>query len=259
MEGTDKSKNSSKSLTEIASKSLTKNTNESLIESTNKSSIESSRKLESDVLMDSNSDSPITSERVRAIPINNKKKKKVKNKKSRRSRRYEQQNKSRKKQKERDNLRKESDVTTQNMYDNRTMGIPSVQEQRKRSEQGAIDIRMKHFGFYTDPKYTIKDNIRHLILTNDPLNLPRKPRNLKIHNLCTNPKALSKEILETLGLNLGHGIAMPIKKTNPIDFERLRRTIRLKYVAFPPEDPNNRYNPKLRVASLWNPPDAPRT
>ena len=51
---------------------------------------------------------------------------------------------------------------------------------------------------------------------------------------------------------------MPIKKTNPIDFKRLQRTIQLKYVAFPPENPNNRYNPKLRVAFLWNPPGAPR-
>ena len=80
--------------------------------------------------MDSKSDSPVESERERSSPINNKKKKKkkkkkkVKKKKSRRSRRYEQRNKSREKQKELDNLRKESDVTTQNTYDNRTMGIP---------------------------------------------------------------------------------------------------------------------------------------
>ena len=250
MEGTDESKNSSK----ISSKSSSK--------SASKSAMESGSKQESDVPMDSKSDSPIESERERSSPINNKKKKmkkkKVKKMKSRRSRRYEQRNKSREKQKELDNLRKESDVTTQNMYDNRTMKIPLVQEQRKRSEQGAIDICMKHFGYYKGPKYTIKDNTRHLVLTNNPLNLPRKPRNLKIHNLCTNQKALSKEILETLGLNLGHGIAMPIEKTNLIDFERLQRTIRLKYVHFPPEDPNNRYNPKLRVASQWNPPDAPR-
>ena len=246
-------------MTKIASKSSNKSASKSSTESASKSSIESGRKIESDVPMDSNGDRTITSKNARPIPINNNKKKEMKKKKSRRSRRYEQQNKSRKKQKELDNLRKENDVSTQNVYDHRTMGIPLVQEQRKRFEQGAIDICMKHFGCYTDPKYTIKDNIRHLILTNDPLNLPRKPRNLKIHNLCANQKALSKEILETLGLNLGHGIVMPIKKTNPINFERLQRTIRLKYVAFPPEDPNNRYNPKLRVASLWNPPDAPRT
>ena len=194
MEGTEKTQNSSKSSVDSSSQSPT----EIARESSNGS----------ETPMDSESDSP--------IPISNKKKKK-----SRRSKRCQQQNKNRKRQEERDNIRKENDVTIQNMYDNRTMGIPSVQEQRKRSEQGAIDICMKHFGCYTDPKYTIKDNIRHLILTNDPLNLPRKPRNLKIHNLCTDQKALSKEILETLGLNLDHCIAMPIKKTNPIDFERL--------------------------------------
>ena len=236
VEGTEKNQHSSESSVDSSSQSSTESARESSIES--------------EVPMDSDSDSP--------IPISNKTNKEMKKKKSRRSRRCQQRNKNRKRQEERDTIRKENDVTIQNMYDNRTMGIPSVQEQRKRSEQGAIDICMKHFGFYTDPKYTIKDNIRHLILTHDPLNLPRKPRNLKIHNLCTDQKALSKEILETLGLNLGHGIAMPIKKTNPIDFERLRRTIRLKYVPFPPEDPNNRYNPKLRVASLWNPPDAPK-
>ena len=106
--------------------------------------MESGSELESETPMDSGSDNP--------FPINKKTKKEVKKKKSRRSRRYEQRCKSRKTQKEQENLGKESDVTTQNMYDNRTMGIPSVQEQRKRSEQGAIDICMKHYGFHTDLK-----------------------------------------------------------------------------------------------------------
>ena len=141
------------------------------------------------------------------------------------------------------------------LYEN--IGIPPIQEQQKRSKQGAIDICMKHFGFYTDPRYSIKQNIKHLVTTTDPMNFPRKPKNLKIHNLCTDPNALTKDILETIGLNLGHGIALPMQPTNPIDFHRLRRTIRLKYVPFPTEDPNDEYNPKLKVASLWEPPPAP--
>ena len=88
------------------------------------------------------------------------------------------------------------------------------------------------------------------------MKFPRRPKNLKIHNLCTDHNALTKEILETIGLNLGHGIALPMKPTNPIDFKRLRCTIRLKYVPFPPEDPNDKYNPKLKVTSLWEPPPA---
>ena len=77
------------------------------------------------------------------------------------------------------------------------------------------------------------------------------------HNLCTDPTTLSKEILETLGLNLGHGIAMPMKQNNPIDFKRLWCTIWLKYVPFPPKHTDNKYKPKLRVASQWEPPETP--
>ena len=67
-------------------------------------------------------------------------KKKKKKKKSRISRRYDQQNKRREKQKELDNFRKNNDVTPENMYDNRNIGIPSLYEQRRRTEQRAIDI-----------------------------------------------------------------------------------------------------------------------
>lgn len=100
-----------------------------------------------------------------------------------------------------------------------------------------------------------QENISHLICTTGPLNLPRKPKHLKLHNLCTNPKSLLKK-LETLGLNQGHGMVTSKKQTNPTGFEQLRRTIWLKYVPSPPEHPDNRYNPKLRVASKWEPPEA---
>ena len=72
-------------------------------------------------------------------------KKKKKKKKSRISRRYDQQNKRREKQKELDNLGNNNDVTTKNMYDNRNIGIPSLNIQRRRTKQEAIDICMKYF------------------------------------------------------------------------------------------------------------------
>ena len=196
MEGTDKS--------------------ESLMES-------SSEQNNSPVESKSESNSPMESKSKRSSPVDSDRdnltnKKKKKKKKSRISREYKQQNKRRQKQKKLYNLEKNKNVTPENMYDNGNIGILSLYEQRRRTKQGAIDICMNHFGCYTDPRYIIKENIRHLICTNDPLNLPGKLRNLKIHNLCTDPKALSTEILDTLGENLGHGVGMPIKKTNPIDF-----------------------------------------
>jgi hypothetical protein len=71
---------------------------------------------------------------------------------------------------------------------------------------------------------------------------------LKVHNICHNPEAISKELLDTLGLNLGFGISMPPnKEKTPIDFERLRRSIRVKFLKFPDQDTERTYNPKLYI------------
>ena len=52
-------------------------------------------------------------------------------------------------------------------------------------------------------------------------------------------------IKETLGLNLGFGISLPPnKKKLPIDFNRLRKPVRAKYIDF---DKNKEFNKKLYV------------
>jgi hypothetical protein len=69
-----------------------------------------------------------------------------------------------------------------------------------------------------------------------------------VHNICNNPKTILKELLDTLGLNLGFGISMPQKKGKvPIDFERLRRSIRVKFIKVPDYDKKRTYNPKLYI------------
>jgi hypothetical protein len=81
---------------------------------------------------------------------------------------------------------------------------------------------------------------------------------LKVHNLCTDPKAIPEDLLNTLGLNLNYGISLkPDKERIPIDFERLRRSIRLKFVKFPPKQ--DMFIKKLHSKSDWPPPDAPKT
>jgi hypothetical protein len=66
-------------------------------------------------------------------------------------------------------------------------------------------------------------------------------------------------MLNTLGLNLNFGVSLPPFKDKdkiPIDLERLRRSIRLKFVKFPPKEGNEIYVPKLHAKSDWLPPDA---
>ena len=87
--------------------------------------------------------------------------------------------------------------------------------------------------------------------------MPRQPNNLKVHNLCTDPKSISKNLLDTLGLNLNYGVSIkPRKDDIPIDFERLRRSIRLKYINFPIK--TEIFIPKLHSTSVWPPPSAPK-
>ena len=60
--------------------------------------------------------------------------------------------------------------------------------------------------------------------TND-YDLPRKPRNLQLHNLCNDKSLVTNDLIDTLGLGLGHGVTIKQPQQNPIDFERLRRQI----------------------------------
>ena len=114
--------------------------------------------------------------------------------------------------------------------------------------QRTKSICMQRFGIVADARYTVRQNVLRLATNTHPLDLPRRPNNLKVHNLCREPEKISKELLDTLGLNLGFGIALPPKKDKiPIDFERIRRDIRIKFIEFPDDSNNNTFNKKLHV------------
>jgi hypothetical protein len=90
------------------------------------------------------------------------------------------------------------------------------------TEQRIFDICKEHFGIIADPRFSVTKNINQLIDTYHPTEIPRQPKNLKVHNLCTDPNSISKNLLDTLGLNLNFGVSIkPRKDDIPIDFERL--------------------------------------
>ena len=62
---------------------------------------------------------------------------------------------------------------------------------------------------------------------------------------------MSQELLDTLGLDLGYNVALPQPESNPIDFERLRRSIRIQCSNLP--EPEEEYNPKIYKRSEWKP------
>jgi hypothetical protein len=93
-------------------------------------------------------------------------------------------------------------------------------------------------------------NLEHLIETVHPLDMPRRPSNLQIWNLCNNPAKPPKKLLETLGHGLGYGIITKQRDKNPVDLERLRRSTRFKFVKFPTNgDEEDEYNLKFRTTS----------
>ena len=133
-------------------------------------------------------------------------------------------------------------------------------EQRKRERENShnsttrqkeYDICHKKFGIIADARYTVKRNVIHLLdTTTDSNDLPRKPNNLKCHNLCENEESVWKEVLETLGLNLGFGVSMkPDKTTIPMDFDRLKRAVRLCFVKFGDKKEEEQYLKQLHSKS----------
>ena len=133
------------------------------------------------------------------------------------------------------------------------MGPPS-----KKTSQEAQSLWEQQFRFYTDPLYSSRDNFDHLRQHTDPDNMLHKPDNLQLHNLCEDQSLVTNELLKTLGLGLGHNVALKQKDVNPIDFNRLRYLIRLQFTEFNRNDDDNDSNPKLHVKGNWEP-DTPLT
>jgi hypothetical protein len=66
--------------------------------------------------------------------------------------------------------------------------------------------------------------------------------------------------LNTLGLGLGFCLSLHREQSNPIDSERLRRDLRIKYFVANQDLKDDGFNPKLYVKnSDWDPPTAPET
>ena len=128
------------------------------------------------------------------------------------------------------------------------------------TRQKEYEICHKKNGIIADARYSIERNVLHLLdTTTDPNDLPQKPNNLKCHNLCENKESVSKEVLETLGLNLGFGVSMkPDKKLIPMDFDRLKRAIRLCFVKFGDKKEEEQYLKQFHSKSDWPPPKAPK-
>ena len=87
--------------------------------------------------------------------------------------------------------------------------------------------------------------------------MPRKQEKLQLHNLCIDQSLVTDKLLETLGLDLGHNVALKQKDENLIDFDRLQYSIRLQFLEFDRVDEDNDFNPKLHVKGDWIPDPTP--
>jgi hypothetical protein len=178
------------------------------------------------------------------------------------NRRKEARRKTREKQKQTMKIKNNNDMDINISINNNDISIDNNSNRNKndiqdRTEQRIYDICKEHFGIIADPRFSVTKNINHLLDNYHAADLPRQPNNLKVHNLCADPKSISKPLLDTLGLNLNFGVSIKPRKDNvPIDFERLRRSIRLKYVKFPIK--TDIFIPKLHSTSNWPPPNAPK-
>ena len=124
-----------------------------------------------------------------------------------------------------------------------------------KSHQRILSFCHKHFGFVANPKVSIRQNVRHIIKSTSSHLLPAPIENKTIYNLCLPSTKLPPDLLSILGLNLGFGISLPPKREVPINFDRLRQSIRTRFIHF--DTPNDDFNPKLYVK---NPPtNLPKT
>jgi hypothetical protein len=122
--------------------------------------------------------------------------------------------------------------------------------------QSARDICISLFGFFADPTKTDRENYSSYLETRPTAALPRQPTNLQVHNICRHQDNVPTTLLKTLGLGLGYCLSLAREPKNPIDFDRLRRDLRIRHCMAGKDDEG--YNPKLYVRNdAWDPPDAP--
>ena len=75
--------------------------------------------------------------------------------------------------------------------------------------QSVREVCQKRYGFHADPIFDIAEHLEHLALNTHPNDMPRGPRNIKVHNLCEDKSSVSQELLDTLGLDLGYNVTLP--------------------------------------------------
>jgi len=92
-------------------------------------------------------------------------------------------------------------------------------------------------------------------MTVHPLDLPYRPETIELQNISEDPSAVPQELFDTIGLDLGYIVALPLKEENSIDFEQLRRSIRIQCEKN--AGPEEEYNPKLYKRSDYEPKAAP--
>jgi len=127
---------------------------------------------------------------------------------------------------------------------------------KERIDRSSADVCQRSYGFTVDPDTSPKQNYDKMLSEGDtdPTIFVR-PNKQQMHNLCNNPNAVPKEMLDLLGNGLGHVVATKRRQENPIDFQRLRQNMRIKCMNLPP---NPFCNLRLHVPKTeWQPNEAP--
>ncbi len=135
---------------------------------------------------------------------------------------------------------------------------PQDQLKQRRVLQSATDACVNAFGFAADASLSKYANLNRLLTQNlRTTSFDFKPLYLKVHNLCQDPSSTPPPaVLDALGLDLGFCLSLPREDSNPIDFDRFRRDIRIRYTFRNEEDSD--YNRKLYVKNKeWEPNLAP--
>ena len=73
---------------------------------------------------------------------------------------------------------------------------------------GARDKCIRRLGLCADPRFSSKKNISKFQQTTNNLDLPQKPQILQLHNLCNVESLVTQDMLDTLGLGLGHVVTI---------------------------------------------------
>lgn len=125
----------------------------------------------------------------------------------------------------------------------------------KRNIQSINDLCLKKFNLIADAQKTVRSNVKLFAFKLDEI-LPQPIQNDRIWNLCRDNTELPFDLEKLLSFNLGHGVCTkPDTSKLPIDIDRLRRSIRSKFLF--KHTPNTDFDPKLYIRRNTELPWAP--